>query len=88
MDWIHLNYWVFGLYPSLGIPETRKHDISETGSISILRWRGEKTPTQLGPLERANLNHFLRGPTEFASSPPSHEDENRSSFRNVMFSSL
>jgi hypothetical protein len=29
-----------------------------------------KTPTQLGPLERANLNHwtFLRGPTEYVSS--------------------
>jgi hypothetical protein len=35
--------------------EDKKHDISETGSVSILRW-GE-TPTLLGPLERANLNH-------------------------------
>jgi hypothetical protein len=46
------NYWVFGLYPSSGILETRKYDVSETGSVSVLRWRGEKTPTQLGPLER------------------------------------
>jgi hypothetical protein len=33
-----------------------KHDISETGSVSALRW-GE-TPTLLGPLERANLDHW------------------------------
>jgi hypothetical protein len=31
------NYWVFGLFPSFGILETRKHDVSETGSVSILR---------------------------------------------------
>jgi hypothetical protein len=51
------NYWVFGLFPSSGIPENRKHDVSETGSVSLFRRRREKTPTQLGPLERANLNH-------------------------------
>jgi hypothetical protein len=34
----------------------RKHN------VSVLR-RGEETPTLLGPLERANLNHFLRYPT-------------------------
>jgi hypothetical protein len=28
------NYWVFGLCPSSGILETRKHDVSETGSVS------------------------------------------------------
>jgi hypothetical protein len=51
-------YWVFWTFPSSGILETRKHDVSETGSVSILRWEREKTPTQLGPLERANLNHW------------------------------
>jgi hypothetical protein len=35
-----------------------KHDVSETGSVFILRWRGEKTPTELGLLERANLSHW------------------------------
>jgi hypothetical protein len=39
------NYWFFGLCPSSGILETRKHDVSETGSVSVLRW-AEKTPTQ------------------------------------------
>jgi hypothetical protein len=53
------NYWVFGLFPSSGILENRKHDVSETGSVSVLRWRREKTPTQLGPLERANLSHWI-----------------------------
>jgi hypothetical protein len=31
------NYWVFGLCPSSGIVETRKHYVSETGSVSVLR---------------------------------------------------
>jgi hypothetical protein len=46
--------WIF---PSSGILENRKHDVSETGSVSILRWGG-KTPTQLCPLERADLSHW------------------------------
>jgi hypothetical protein len=32
------NYWVSGLRPSSGILNTRKHNVSETGSVSILRW--------------------------------------------------
>jgi hypothetical protein len=28
------NYWYFGLFPSSGILENRKHDVSETGSVS------------------------------------------------------
>jgi hypothetical protein len=31
------NYWVFGLFPSSGILETRKHDVSETGSVFDLK---------------------------------------------------
>jgi hypothetical protein len=31
------NYWVFGLSPLSGILGTRKHDVSETGSVSVLR---------------------------------------------------
>jgi hypothetical protein len=26
------DYWVLGTFPSSGILETRKHDVSETGS--------------------------------------------------------
>jgi hypothetical protein len=37
------NYWVFGLCPSSGFQLIRrkkeKHDDSETGSVSALRWR-------------------------------------------------
>jgi hypothetical protein len=31
------DYWVSGLFPSSGILETRKHDISVTGFVSVLR---------------------------------------------------
>jgi hypothetical protein len=31
------NYWVFGTFPSYGILETIKHDVSETRSVSVLR---------------------------------------------------
>jgi hypothetical protein len=34
------NYWVFGLFPSSGILGSRKHDVSETGSVSVLRCGG------------------------------------------------
>jgi hypothetical protein len=49
------NYWGFGLCSSAGVLETRKHNISETGSVSGLK-RGN-IPTLLGPLQRANLSH-------------------------------
>jgi hypothetical protein len=48
----------FGLCPSSGIlKKSREHNVSETGSVSVLRSEG--TPSQLGPLERANLNHCV-----------------------------
>jgi hypothetical protein len=49
------NYWVFGFCPSSGIIQTREPNVSETGSVSVLRW-GRETPTLLGPLERAIFN--------------------------------
>jgi hypothetical protein len=53
------NYKVyFGLYPASGIYKTKNHNVSETGSVSILRWMGQDRPTQLDPLERASLNHW------------------------------
>jgi hypothetical protein len=33
--------------------KTKDHNVSETGSVSVLRWRGQDKPTQLGPLGRA-----------------------------------
>jgi hypothetical protein len=59
MMYITQNYRVLGLFPSSGILENRKHDVSETGSGSVLR-RGGKTPTQFGHLERANHTHGNR----------------------------
>jgi hypothetical protein len=34
---------MFGLCPSSDILETIKHNVSETGSVSVLRWGGEDT---------------------------------------------
>jgi hypothetical protein len=31
------NYWGFGLCPSYSILETRKHNVSGIGSVSVLR---------------------------------------------------
>jgi hypothetical protein len=47
------NYWVFGLFPSSGILETTKHDVSETGSVSVLRLRGEEDTYSVGPLSKS-----------------------------------
>jgi hypothetical protein len=37
MSEITQNYGVWGFFPSSVILETRKHDVSETGSVSVLR---------------------------------------------------
>jgi hypothetical protein len=50
------SYWDFGLCPSFGILTTKEHNVSETESISVLQW-GVDTSSELGSLERANLNH-------------------------------
>jgi hypothetical protein len=36
------NYWVSWTFPSSSILESRKHDVSETGSVSVLRWKGRR----------------------------------------------
>jgi hypothetical protein len=38
---------------------TKNHNVSETGLVSVLRWMGQGRPTQLGPSERASLNHAV-----------------------------
>jgi hypothetical protein len=55
------NYWVFGLCPSSGILEPREH-VSENGCFHPQVGGGGKIPTVLGPLERANLNHWTARP--------------------------
>jgi hypothetical protein len=51
------NYWVFRLCISSGILKVRKHNFRK---LDLFLSSGEegKTPTQLGPLERANLNQW------------------------------
>jgi hypothetical protein len=34
-NFIAINHWVSGLFPPFGILNTRKHDVSETGSVSV-----------------------------------------------------
>jgi hypothetical protein len=54
------DYWVFGFCPSSGILENkREHNVSETGSVSS-SGKGWETATLLGPVERANLNHWTK----------------------------
>jgi hypothetical protein len=48
---------------------------------------GRDTTTLLGPLERANLNHWTTGSNRAGVSFPSPEDGNTSSFPEVVFSS-
>jgi hypothetical protein len=58
------RYWVFGLCPSSGffLNNNEKHDVSETGSVSVLRWG--KTPTQLG-CSSVSVLRWGKTPTQF-----------------------
>jgi hypothetical protein len=51
------DYWVSGLCTSSGILNSRKRNILETESVSLLRW-GEGDTTLLVLLERASPNHW------------------------------
>jgi hypothetical protein len=51
------NFSVSRLCASSGILNISKHNVSETGSVSVLRG-GRRRHTLLGHLERANLNHW------------------------------
>jgi hypothetical protein len=48
-------FWTLSIV--LYVEDKKSHNVSETGSVSVLRWVGQDKPTQLGPLERASLNH-------------------------------
>jgi hypothetical protein len=52
MVYITQNYCVLGLCLSSGILETRKHNISETGSVCVLRW-GEEDTYSVGSLRKS-----------------------------------
>jgi hypothetical protein len=51
------NFWFCGLYPSHGVLNIREHNISKDGFFPS-SGEGMETPTRLGSLERANLNHW------------------------------
>jgi hypothetical protein len=57
-NWEYTELLFFFTFPSSGILETRKHDVSETGSVSVLRWKGGEDTYSVGPLWKANLNHW------------------------------
>jgi hypothetical protein len=55
-----LKRWVCGFCPSSDILHHEKNTtFRETGSASVFGW-GEGTPTLLGSLGRANLNHYTQ----------------------------
>jgi hypothetical protein len=60
-DWFSCTE-LLGLFLTLSIvlyvEDKKYHNVSETGSVSVLRWMGQDKPTQVGPLERASLNHW------------------------------
>jgi hypothetical protein len=59
MVYVVQNYLAsFGLCPPSGMWKFYKRpNVSETGSVSVLRWMEQGRPTQLGPSERPSLNH-------------------------------
>jgi hypothetical protein len=56
MVYTNQNYWVFGLCSSSGIQETRKQRFGNW--ICFRPQVGRETPTLLGAIEKANLNHW------------------------------
>jgi hypothetical protein len=46
------NHWIPGLCPSSGILNTRKHNVSETASVAILRC-GERDTYSVGSLRKS-----------------------------------
>jgi hypothetical protein len=46
------NRWVAGLCPSPGILNTRKHNVSETGYVSVFRW-GDQETCSVGSLRKS-----------------------------------
>jgi hypothetical protein len=48
---------------------TKDHNVSVTGSVSVLRWMEQDKPTQLGPSEGASLNHWTETLWYFVKLP-------------------
>jgi hypothetical protein len=82
------NYWVFGLCPSSGNLETIKQNVLE---LDLFQSSGEReTPTLLGPLERAHLNHLPfsgEGRETRTINPVIHHRQNPLESKNKIWSS-
>jgi hypothetical protein len=72
----------FGFYPSSGIYKVKNHNVSETGSVSILRWMGQDRPTHrtIQWLRLALSN----GPNWVGLSCPIHLRTETSSLQNIV----
>jgi hypothetical protein len=78
------NYWGSGLCPSSRIKK-QENDVSEAGSVSVLRWR-EDDVYCVGSLT-ANLNHWTRSSFRNFVFPSSQDSERRTKPRSpVMLS--
>jgi hypothetical protein len=64
------DYWVFGFFPSSGVLGSRNTTFRKV-DLCPFSGEGEETTTQLGSLERANLNHGPNWVGVF-SPPPLH----------------
>jgi hypothetical protein len=86
------NHWVCKLCPSSEIVNTRKHNVSETESFSVLRW-GEGDTYSVGSLRKSQpqlldlvlSNHWIECSNRVVVPLPSPEDGNRSSSQNICF---
>jgi hypothetical protein len=48
------DYCFFWTFPSPGILETKKHDVSEPGSVSVLKWKGGEDTLQTANISQIN----------------------------------
>jgi hypothetical protein len=60
------DYWVSELCPSSHVPN--EHNVSETGSVSVVRWKEGEARIQVGSSEIANLHH--RTTTQYPEPDP------------------
>jgi hypothetical protein len=49
------DYCFFFTFPLSGILETRKHDVSETGSVSVLRLKWGEDTYSVGPHRKSTF---------------------------------
>jgi hypothetical protein len=69
----------------------KEHNVSETGPVSFLRWKGVEAPAQLFLLERVNLSRSVieiaisNSPNGVDTSLLFHLRTETSSFQKVMF---